>query len=75
MFEFNRVAIEKVCWNSKIKYQDYMSAIMVWYNFQNDFNIKHMANKKQKKETSSKTIYNIMSYSDTFKNPKNALSK
>ena len=75
MSEFNRVAIEKVCWNSKIKYWDYMSAIKVWYNFQNDFNTKYMANNKQKKETSSKTIYNIMSYSDIFQNLKNALSK
>ena len=52
MFEFKRLAIGKVCWNSNMKDWDYMSAIKVWYNFQNDFDIKYMANNKQKKETS-----------------------
>ena len=49
MSEVNRVAIDKVCWKSRMKDQDYMSAINVWDNVQNDFNIKYMANNKQKK--------------------------
>ena len=49
MSEVKRVAINKVCWKSKIKYWDYMSAINVWDHFQNDFNIKYMANNKRKK--------------------------
>ena len=40
MSEVNRVAIDKVCWKSKIKDWDYMSATNVWDNGQNDFNIK-----------------------------------
>ena len=32
-----------------MKYWDYMSAINVWDNVQNDFNIKYMANNKLKK--------------------------
>ena len=52
MSEFKRVVIEKVSWKSKIKDWDYMSAINVWDNVQNGFNIKYMANNKRKKETS-----------------------
>ena len=48
MYEVNRVAIEKVCWKSKMKDWDYTSAINVWYNMQNDFNIKYMADNKKK---------------------------
>ena len=71
MYEVKRVAIDKLCWKSKIKDWDYMSAINVWDNGQNDFNIKYMANNKQ--QNSWKTIYNDMSSSDIFQNPKNAL--
>ena len=46
--EVNRVDTEKVCWKSKMKDLDYISTINVWYNVHNDFNIKYMANKKQK---------------------------
>ena len=49
MSEVKRVAIDKVCWKAKMKDWDYMSAINVWNNVQNDFNIKYMASKKQKK--------------------------
>ena len=49
MYEVNKVAIDKVCWKSKTKYWDYMSAINVWDNVYNDFNIKYMANNKRKK--------------------------
>ena len=73
--EVKRVAIEKVCWKAKMKDWDYMSAINVWDNVQNYFNIKYMANNKRKKETSWKTVYNRMSSSNIFQNPKNALSK
>ena len=51
MYEVNRVAIEKVCWKSKMKDWDYMSAIDVWDHFQNDFNIKYMANNPKKNLT------------------------
>ena len=49
MSEVKRVAIEKVCWKTKMKDWDYMSAIDVWYNVQNYFNIKYMDNNKRKK--------------------------
>ena len=49
MSEFNRVSIDKVCWKAKMNYWYYMSAKNIWDNFQNDFNIKYMANNKQKK--------------------------
>ena len=49
MSEVKIVSIEKVCWKSKIKDWDYMSAIKVWYNLKNDFDIKYMANNKRKK--------------------------
>ena len=49
MSEVKIVAIDKVCWKAKIKDWDYMSAINVWDNVQNDFNIKYMANDKRKK--------------------------
>ena len=47
--EVKRLSIEKVCWKVKTKDQDYMSATNVWDNAQNYFNIKYMANNKQKK--------------------------
>ena len=40
MSEVKKVDIDKVCCKSKLKYWDYMSAINVWDNVQNDFNIK-----------------------------------
>ena len=46
MSEVNRVAIEKLCWKSKMKYWDYISAINIWDHVQNYFNIKYMANDK-----------------------------
>ena len=49
MSEVKRVAIDKVYWKANMKYQDYMSAINIWDNVQNDFNIKYMDNNKQKK--------------------------
>ena len=49
MSEVKRVGIDKVCWKSKMKDWDYMSAINVWDNVQYDFNIKYMANNKRKK--------------------------
>ena len=49
MYEVKRVAVDKVCWKSKMKYWDYMSAINVWYNMQNDFIIKYMTDNKQTK--------------------------
>ena len=49
---------------------DYMSAINIWDNVQNDFSIKYMANNKKIK--SWKTVYNRMSSSNIFRNPKNA---
>ena len=72
MSEVKRVAIDKVCWKSKIKDWDYMSAINIWDNVQKDFNIKYMTNKKRK-NSSWKTVYNHMSSSNIFQNPKNAL--
>ena len=53
----------------------YISAINVWDNVQNYFNIKYMANKKRKKETSWNFFLNCMSSSNIFKNPKNELSQ
>ena len=47
MSEVKRVAIDKVCWKTKMKNWDYMISINVWYNVHNDFNIKCMANNKQ----------------------------
>ena len=49
MSEVNRVAIDKVCWKTKMKDWDYISAINVWYNVQNHSNTKYMANNKLKK--------------------------
>ena len=49
MTEVERVSINKFCWKAKTKDWDYMSAINVWDHFQNDFNIKYMANNKQTK--------------------------
>ena len=49
MPEVKRVSIDKVFWKAKMKNWDYMSAINVWDNGQNDFNIKYMANNKPKK--------------------------
>ena len=72
MSEVKIVAIDTVSWKSKMKDWYYMSAINVWDNVQNDFNTKYMANNKRKK-TSWKTIYNHMSSSNIFQNPKNAL--
>ena len=45
MYKDKRVAIEKVYWKSKQEDWDYMSAINVWDNVQNYFNIKYMDNK------------------------------
>ena len=47
--EVKRVAIDKLCWEVKTIAWDYMSAINVWNNEQNDFNIKYMVNNKRKK--------------------------
>ena len=49
MSEVKRVAIDKVYWKTKMKDWGYMSAIILWDNVQNYFNIKYMANNKQKK--------------------------
>ena len=46
--EVKRVAIDKVCRKYKMKDWDYMSAIKVWDNVQNYFNIKYMADKKKR---------------------------
>ena len=43
------LAIDKVCWKSKMKDWDYISAVNVWDNVHNYFNIKYMANNKQTK--------------------------
>ena len=43
MSEVKRLAIAKFCWKAKMKDWDYMSAIKVWDNVHNDFNIKYMA--------------------------------
>ena len=72
MSEVKRVAIDKVCWKSKIKDWDYMSAINIWDNVQKDFNIKYMTNKKRK-NSSWKTVYNHMSSSNISRIQKNAL--
>ena len=55
MSEYKRVAIERLCWKSKTDDWDYMNAINVWDNFQNDFNIKYIINNKNEK-TSQKTV-------------------
>ena len=52
-----------------------MSAIKVWGNVENGFYIKYMDNNKWKKQTSWKTVYNRISSSNIFQNPKNALQK
>ena len=72
MSKVKRVDIDKVCWKAKMKYWDYMSAINVWDNVQNDFNIKYMADNEWG-ELSQKTVYNCMSSSNIFQNPNNAL--
>ena len=54
MSEYKRVDIEKLCCKSKMKDWDYMSAINVWYNLQNDFNIKYMADNKKRKKLHQK---------------------
>ena len=60
MSKDKRVDIEKLLWKAKMKDQYYMSAINVWDNVQNDFNIKYMADNKQRKKTSWKTVYNCI---------------
>ena len=50
MSKDNILAIQKVCWEAKMKDWYYMSSINVWDNMQNNFNIKYMANKKLKKK-------------------------
>ena len=71
MSEVKRVAIDKVCWKAKVKYWDYMSAINIWDNVKNDFNIKYMANNKR--ENSCKKVYNSMSSSNIFQDQNNTL--
>ena len=51
MYEVKRVAIDKVCWKSKMKDWYYMSEVNVWDGAQNDLNTKYMANKKWKNPT------------------------
>ena len=70
--EVKRVAIDKVCWKSKMKYWYYMSTIKVCDKVHNDFNIKYMVNNKRK-NSSWKTVYNRMSSSNIFYNPNNVL--
>ena len=67
--EVKRVFIEKVCWKSKIKNWDYMSAIIVWDNGHNDFNIKYMANNKRRKKLvkNSLQLHVIFKYLSEFK--------
>ena len=48
MYEVKRLAIDKVCWKSKIKYWDYMNAINFRDHVWNGLNTKYMANNKQK---------------------------
>ena len=56
MPEDKRLAIEKVCWKAKMQDWGYMNAIDVWYNAQNDFNIKYMSNNKGKKNLTEKSL-------------------
>ena len=49
MSAVNIVAIDKLCCKYKMKYWYYISAINVWDNVQNDFNIKYVANNQRKK--------------------------
>ena len=49
MSAVNIVAIDKLCCKYKMKYWYYISAINVWDNVQNDFNIKYVANNLRKK--------------------------
>ena len=72
MSEVMRVAIDKVCWEAKMKDWDDVNAFNVWDNVQNDFNIKYMADNEWG-ELSQKTVYNCMSSSNIFQNPNNAL--
>ena len=64
MSEVKIVAIEKVCWKAKMKYVDYISAIGVWNNMQNDFNIKYMSNNPKKRNlvVNSLKLYVIFKY-------------
>ena len=71
MSEVKRVAIDKVCWEDKMKDWDYVIAINICYNVHNVFNIKYMDNNKQGK-LSQKTVYNCISSSNIFQNPNNA---
>ena len=73
--EVKIVAIDKVCWEAKMKDWDYINSISFWDNVQNDFNIKYMYNNKQKRKTSRKIRYCCMSSSNVLQNPKNALYK
>ena len=74
MYEVQRVAIDKICWKAKMKDWGYMSAINIWDNVQNYFNNEYIANNKRKKN-SWKKVYNRMSSSNVFQNPKNVLFK
>ena len=65
MSEVKRVAIDKVCWKSKIKDWNHMSEINVWDHAKNDFNIKYTADNKQKnsngKSLQSRVIFKYLS--------------
>ena len=65
MSDVKRVDIDKVCCKYKIKYWDYRSAIKIWDNVQNDFNIKYMSNTKRK-ISHLKKIYKITCHVQIF---------
>ena len=48
MSDVKRVAIDKVCCKYKIKYWEYRSAINIWDNVKDYFNIKYISNTKRK---------------------------
>ena len=73
MSEVKRVDIDKLCWKSKMEDWVYLSAINVgimcrMISISNTWLIT-------KEKNSQKKVYNRMSYSNIFQNPKNALFK
>ena len=67
MSKFKRVAIERIFWKTINKHKDYMRAINVWDNMQNDFNTKYMANNKQKNHGISLQSHVIFKYLSEYK--------
>ena len=68
IYEVQRVAIDKLCWKSKMKDWDYISSIKIWDHMQICYNIKYMANNKREKYHGKfLQLHVIFKYTSEFK--------